>query len=684
MSRSSSAAPAHQARWAILLLILGAFARVALGLGAKSLWWDESLSLQRAESALGPLLRGTLLIQDGFVSVPTTDQHPFFSFLLQAILIRTAGNSEYVLRWPAAAAATLLVPALWALARLLVRRGVAPQGTPFWAALLAALSPFFLWYGQEARPYSLWALLTVLSTWLLFAAIESGEEEARAPARRLWLGYAVVTLLMLATHFYALFLLPVHALLIYLALRRRSRARAAQVAILLLLGAGATGALALWIVLSQGGGGNFPSISLAILVPDLVNAFSLGLSVNIEQVRWLHAIFAVLAVLGGAAMMGSRPTLCAGGWVAPAWLLTPVLLVLLGNMVMPLYMNARHLSLMAPAWLLLVAAGLALMGSRARWLPWLPAVLILGGSAFSTWNYHMQEEYAKDDYAGLGAYMEQRIAPGDLILYYPPSSWRIFDYYLDMQRVYAAIEAGAPLAVHGVPLLDASRDPWAWLDEATRTARRTWVIKSGTHPWLDLEGEVETWLRDNRVQVRDTEFFSHSSLRAQLYLPRPPVDESGTLNPPNATNLQFGDDLRLVGFDPGWRPATESAGGSWGLPLPATFYWQVNRRPERAVKYRLRLEQVTPDGAVTLLGELEREPFEGSISVTVWDPGKTIIEPAELPWAPPAPIEGATLRATLLLYDSETLAPLPVTQSAGLAVAEDGATVILPLAQVQP
>ena len=73
-------------------LILLAYAHVVFQLDAKAFWWDESLSLQRAEQALPDIMRGVLWIRDGFSSLLTIDQHPFFSFLLQGALIRTAGE----------------------------------------------------------------------------------------------------------------------------------------------------------------------------------------------------------------------------------------------------------------------------------------------------------------------------------------------------------------------------------------------------------------------------------------------------------------------------------------------------------------------------------------------------------------------------------------------------------------
>ena len=104
-------------RLLLLGLVLLAFTRVIWRLDGKDLWWDESLSLQRAEENWGALLRGSLVMHDGFSEQATTDQHPFFFFLLQGILIRLAGDNEFVLRFPSVIAATLLVPVLWGFAR---------------------------------------------------------------------------------------------------------------------------------------------------------------------------------------------------------------------------------------------------------------------------------------------------------------------------------------------------------------------------------------------------------------------------------------------------------------------------------------------------------------------------------------------------------------------------------------
>ena len=103
--------PTH--RLIFLLLILLSFGRLAWRLDQKNLWFDESLSLQRAESSWSDILRGRLTITDGVESVHTTDQHPFGYFALLGVFTRAAGKSEYALRFPALAAGTLLAPAAW-------------------------------------------------------------------------------------------------------------------------------------------------------------------------------------------------------------------------------------------------------------------------------------------------------------------------------------------------------------------------------------------------------------------------------------------------------------------------------------------------------------------------------------------------------------------------------------------
>lgn len=656
---------AKPTRILLLAVILLAFAHVALGLGFKALWWDESLSLQRAESSLGPLLRGVLVIQDGVDRFDSIDQHPFLFFLLQGILIRLAGESEYALRFVSAMAATLLAPSLYVLGRLYARRGVMPAQAALWAALFGAISPFFLWFGQEARPYALWGMLAVLVTYLLLAACE---DRPRAWAWRV--GYGATLLAFLLTHYYAVFLLPVQAVVLYRALARRSRGWALALAAIVLLAGAALGGLLYWTVVSQQGGGNFSSISLGILIPDLVNAYSMGLSVDLDHVRWLDVIFAATALAGALWMVRSRRTLRDDGWVIPASVLVPVAIILIANSFRPVYMTARHLSLISGLYLLLLGGGLGLLQRRSVWLALPIAALLVGGVAYSTVNYYTQEVYAKDDYRSFGDYVRARVMPGDAVLFLPPTSWRIFDYYGDMDRIYAAAAEGVNLPVYGIPPLDQNRDLGAWLDELGSQVRRVWVFKG--HPFYPNESEALEMLAEHWIPIRDMTFFSNQSLHALLYLPRNPGIEGTPAGIEQPFSANFGGVLRVVGAD-----ADTSAwqAGITDLPLPLLLYWQVESKPERRYKYILQLI-AEKDGQRTVVATAEHEPFEASIPTIWWDPGKTIVEAVELAGALPVP--GARLEVALQVYDAETLEKLPAQAGDGARVDEDGYTVIFP------
>jgi 4-amino-4-deoxy-L-arabinose transferase-like glycosyltransferase len=659
-------------RLALLALILLAFGRVLWQLDAKNFWWDESLSLQRAEQPWLALLRGELVLQDGFSTLLTIDQHPFFSFLLQGILIRLAGESELVVRFPAAAAATLLPSALWVLARRLSQRHALPPSTPLWAALLAAISPFYLWYGQEARPYALWALLAVLSTYLLLRALT-----VQPPQGRNWAGYGVVLLAFLATHYLAVFLIPLHALIVFQRLAERNLRRA-LIGAGVITGVGGVAALvALWQLIRPGAGDNLDRITLRVLLPDLLNAFSLGLSVNINEVWLLDLLFGALALLGAGWAMRNRGSIRGGGWIAPLFVLLPVGILLMINLVRPAYMNARHLSLISGGFLLLVAGGL---GVLTQWRPWLGGVVALPlviGVGYSTVNYFTLPQYGKDDYAGMGAYLREQLLPGDLLLLNPPSSWRIFDYYLPLAELEQARVAGVPVAYFGVPLLNRSWEAaFDQLAEVRTQYRRIWHANSGTHPYFDPENQVEGWLGEHTAQFKRERFFSPNSILAlDLYLPGAPVHEGDFAELPvqERVDVRFGTQIYLVGYDIG-RPIAP------GFPWPLTLYWQVTARPDDRYKHIVRLLAIEGDRTTRELTRSEREPYDGVAATNFWDPGKTIIEYVALPTFQAASTAADTRYALAVqLYHAESLEKLPVTLNRGAATLPDGETILLPL-----
>jgi len=680
----------------LLLLVLLAFGRVVWALDMKNLWWDESLSLQRAESDWLPLLRGTLLITDGETAMATTDQHPFFFFVVLGVLLRLAGDSEFVLRFPSAMAATLLVPTVWTFARWLVRRTVLTASAPYWAALFAAISPFFLWYGQEARPYALWAWLALLSTYLLLRAAANTTEDGWSWS---WgAGYGMVLVLFLTTHYYAVFLVPLHTLILYQWLAARNRRRALLLTAGVLIGGAVVGGVAARGLL-QRGGMNFASAPLRIILPDLLNAFSLGLSVDAGQwlVRWLDWIYGAVALLGAAWALRSRRVALAGGWLLPAFILIPLGVLRVASLLHPAYMNARHMSLLGGGFALLLGSGVGVVWSRQRWAAGALALLLVAGAGYSSVNYFTAHDYAQkyDDYNALARHLERRILPGDLLLLNPAASWRIFQYYLPLDRIDAShsMDAngtstengpkhGVPAAEYaGVPRLGA---PWAhtfdFLDEAKNHYRRIWLITSGTNPYLDLENRTEAWLADNLYLLQSKKFYSHSELRADLYVPEPPVYTAAETDiaaeSQTPLDVVFGKQIRLVGYEIGKPITPESA-------IPVTLYWRTLRETDRRYKYILQWVEIQPNGGERVLATTEREPYEGAIPTIYWHPKQIIVEYSELPPMPERATAAGTPHLRVQVYAADTLEKLPITHATldtapGATVAEDGVTLVLP------
>ncbi len=663
-------APSAWLRWLLLFLILAAFGRLVWQLDLKTLWWDESLSLQRAESGWIDLLLGRITIVDGVLAqgagqVVTRDQHPFTFFLLLSLFVRLAGISEFVLRFPSLLAATLLVPTAWVFARRLAKQTIAPSSTPMWAALLTAVSPFFLWYGQEARPYALWAWLGLLTTYLLMRWAGQGQ------ARWGW-AYGGLLPFFLFTHYFGVLLLAVHALIIFSHWVPRKPWLAWGLLGTILAGAAGLGGLGAWWLLGQpGAGSNLSTVSLGIMVRDMLNAYSLGLSVDITQVWWFDLIYAGLAGVGVLWGIRRPGLLRQGGWLLPVYLLIPVLVLYAVNLVQPAYMNARHLALIAPAFLLLAASGLGMIwGEMPGWfgvgmvrksVALAVALILLVGVGRSTVNYFTDPMYSKGGRLDLmGADLLRQMQPGDLILVDPPFGWRNFAYYLPLDNATAHIQ-NADTGWRAVPLMGVEAWPrtFTFLDQAIQHYRRIWLVTEGTHPYIDPEKRVEAYLQQNAFRVTEAGYFSPNTyLELDLFLPAPPIRDDLPPSLPDQPRIPavFGQQIRLHGYDVGARFSEQSV-------IPITLYWDPLVDIQQRFKYILELVTAEGPQAGQILAHTEREPYNGFLPTLWWRPGPIIQEYSDLFLTGPLQADRRyELRITL--YDADTFQPIEVEMAA--------------------
>ena len=184
--------------WALVAVIGLAFALRAIGIDGQSLWRDEVDAIRFAQAPLAGLLRT-------FVS---PGQNGPLYFLVLRPWLSLAGHSELALRWLSLLSGVLAAPLIFQLARELF--SPLPQAQRNWAsfpaAILAATSPYLVWYGQEGKMYSLVVALALMSMTCYLAALRRGRWTH-------WLGYVAATTAAFYVHLIAVLLIPAQVLI---------------------------------------------------------------------------------------------------------------------------------------------------------------------------------------------------------------------------------------------------------------------------------------------------------------------------------------------------------------------------------------------------------------------------------------------------------------------------------------
>ena len=145
---------------------------------------DEGVTVALLQLPLGKMLS----------TIPHSESTPPLYYVLAWMWTRVFGRGEIGLRSLSALCGTAAVPALYAAGKVLISRRAGLV-----AALLAAVSPLLVWYSQEGRAYALLTLLAALSLVLFARALSGGGSGSLA-------GWAVVSALVMATHYYGGFL----------------------------------------------------------------------------------------------------------------------------------------------------------------------------------------------------------------------------------------------------------------------------------------------------------------------------------------------------------------------------------------------------------------------------------------------------------------------------------------------
>jgi mannosyltransferase len=196
---ASRAKPKRRLQIALLLtgLVLIAAVLEVMIFARTSIQLDESQSLYQISRTIPGLLK----------SVGQDVHVPGYHLLLHywAILF---GSDIVTARYMSILFFLATIPAIYFLGKIVFNRRVG-----LFAALLLTISPFMLWYGAEARMYSMLALVTVLHQIFFVKIFKTGKSHY-------WIGYFLLTIIGFYTHYFFAFVLVTEALF-YLLYRKQ-------------------------------------------------------------------------------------------------------------------------------------------------------------------------------------------------------------------------------------------------------------------------------------------------------------------------------------------------------------------------------------------------------------------------------------------------------------------------------
>jgi mannosyltransferase len=326
------------------------------------------------------------------------------------------GHSEAYVRGLSAVFSVGAIPVVYLLGRKLFNEKVG-----LIAASLFAVHAWQVRYAQEARSYSLYVLLTALSSLFLVKVLEQ-------PTRRNGAAYTAASTLAIYSHFFAVLLIVVQCAAVYWAgpdgAVRKQFWRSVKIILVLFI------PLAVFIA-SRGAG---PIAWISRPNWSALHEFALFLTGNAgDLLLVIYLLCCTLAIVGWRRKQGgSAGTPWQGRWAISfllCWLSAPVLITLAFSLARPVFLP-RYLLMCATPLVLLAAAGLAQI--RPAPLMFAAVALMIALSAKSTAAYYQADfDLQREDWRSATEYLLSHSDPGDAVIFHSAQARMPFEYYAE-------------------------------------------------------------------------------------------------------------------------------------------------------------------------------------------------------------------------------------------------------------
>jgi mannosyltransferase len=676
----------HASRITLVLILLTAFALRVYRLDGQSLWYDEAVTAHVASQGISELTRWT-----------ADDIQPPLYYYIVAGWTRLAGRGESALRFPSVCFSLLTIALMWSLAWRLFGAGRLGQIAGLVAALLAAISPLYVYYAQEARMYAQLTFLGALAGYALVRATTDDGRPASFIRRRSsvvwWPTFVLASVAALYTHYFAVFLLLAYGVCVILAcipgaIRPESRGRAARQ--LAVFGGAALAIVALYLpwlpaILTryrvdrsywQG------ALKLGEALRHVAISFTAGAPetmLEADAVRllpWYAVAFAIavaaLVWRGMRSRKGERereqgscgPELIWSLVYLSTCLLVPTIAILALASRTPKF-NARYLMMVSPGYLLILAGGVGALWTgrrtanvRGRTTAGTPGVtldvsrithhasrlfaviLVLFltlTSVQSLRNWFGEPAFTKAQWRELAAAVRAQLAPDEAVVLVSGHAWPAWDYYApDIARV----------RLPDIDILDVNAalgiDSGAVLSTALAGKSGAWLVRwqdeavdpVGFAPYLlDRAGREEPVL----------EQFWQLGLRHWRL--RPDASIPAELRPVHVDGANYDHKLALLGWD-------DPVDGHM------TVYWRGLNTVGRDYQVSLIVE----DAAGREVGRWDGRPAGYAYSTTRWRPGEALF--GQYPVSLPAGAPPGDYTVTLAIYDAADPSGLDIRDAA--------------------
>ncbi|WP_298817302.1 glycosyltransferase family 39 protein [Chloroflexus sp.] len=607
----------------IAILLVTTFVALVIRLyrlDAQSLWLDEGNSWAMAMQPWSVLLLDLALPNAAY---------PLYHLLLKG-WIGLAGASEWMLRFPSALAGAFSVPLLALAARRLVsepdRRAVVTVA----AGLIGLVSPFAIWYAQEAKVYALVLLVSAAMLWLTLRAAESDRS-----CDWFWLlGLAAVAFLI---HRLTA-LLALGAALVWLF--SRSRRYAWPIAGgLLLIGVGMIAAMAAGVGSDRATSGAAPAADPLRALWLTFTRFSLDRWPGDLPWFWLIPWLVLLGLGLSNLRMLTRPAALTLGLTG----VVPLALFMLQLLFTRLY-EARYLMIVFPVWVVILALGVA----RAGWWRWLgglalAGVLLTSGLALIQPRFGLfSGDPVKEQYREAIGELARRVHPDDAIVVHPGYLRPLCTYYMSRWSADAPPE---PITFADFWSGETSYGQREW-DAERRAAlagyTRSFLLIAPDHartvdPPLPgdeygLVGNFWAFSREQRTwpcgiwRFQGVHLFCQEAPEAYI--------TGAVAQPKTPMAVTFGNDIRLLGYT--LKATTPAGPGVYraGGNIPLSLFWDVNN--PLTEDYSLFIHLCRDCEQPPVAGD-DGPPLAGYLPTSTWLPGKparddrAVSLPADLP-----------------------------------------------------